>query len=104
MRSGKVAELDKAGTGKGPARNNWCCSLGNSWSNCVIPVAVELMRCQVDLCHLILADGDSLGIRTLVDLGSDSQARLAGCGANQVHDRGQADQRLTTPVHGNVGK
>lgn len=63
---------------------------------------MKLVTLEVELFHLTIADGDALGIGSLVDLGADTQSCVGRRGADETDDGGQAGQGLSPPVHGDV--
>ena len=52
--------------------------------------------------HLVVADLPTVGIRPLVDLGSDAKARLGRGRGDEIHDGHQAGQRPAAPVGADV--
>ena len=63
---------------KGLCRNNRSIFSIPGWMDGVVPVSVKGVTFQVDLGHLFIAEGDALGIRPLVDFGSDTQSGFRG--------------------------
>ena len=59
---------------------------------------------EMDPLHLLVLDDHGLGIRSLVDLGAHAKPFLRCRPADQVDHRGQTDQRLASPVHGDIGE
>ena len=66
------------GPAKGLCRNNRSIFSIPGWMDGVVPVSVKGVTFQVDLGHLFIAEGDALGIRPLVDFGSDTQSGFRG--------------------------
>ena len=66
------------GETKGLCRNNRSIFSIPGWMDGVVPVSVKGVTFQVDLGHLFIAEGDALGIRPLVDFGSDTQSGFRG--------------------------
>src|SRR5713226_5398362 len=79
------------------------CSFG-PWRDMVIPVAMECLLLDTDLCQLLITHLDSDGIAGSVQLRLDGQAGLGGGVGNQIHDHFMAHQRLAPPVPGDVAK
>src|SRR6266852_8951070 len=79
------------------------CSFG-PWRDMVIPVAMECLLLDTDLCQLLITHLDSDGIAGPVQLRLDGQAGLGGRVGNQNHDHFMAHQRLAPPVPGDVAK
>src|SRR5690606_25852665 len=68
----------------------------------VVPIAVEGMRAELYPLHLGIADADAGRVRCSVELGSDLQTRARFGRSNQVHDGLMAEERPSSPVHGDV--
>ena len=73
-----------------------------SWADGVVPLPVEAAGAKANLGQLCVRDLSALGVRSLVDLGPHSQARLGSGRGDEVHNRHQARQRAPTPVGADV--
>src|SRR4030042_2091182 len=68
------------------------------WSNGIVPIAVKSVGDQSDTPHLLIADGDLLGIMLRVEHATNLQAGRRARVRDQVDDRGMGQQRPTPPA------
>ena len=68
----------------------------------VIPVAMETMWNQTDLCHLFVRDLLPLRVSPFVEFAADPEAPFGSCRGDQVHDHRQTNQGTPTPVRADV--
>ncbi len=67
------------------------------WPDRVVPVAVEIVRSEIDLGHLFIGHLDPVRVGSLVDLGAYSETGLSGRSGNEINGCSQADQGLASP-------
>src|SRR3981189_1750073 len=91
--------LSDSSRAKGPSGiNRSICAV--ALSDRVVPLAMEVGAADVDCVHVLVGNGDAFGIKVGIELAADGQASVGCGGADQIDDDAVADQRLSTPVHG----
>ena len=70
----------------------------------VVPIPVEVMPLDVEGEHFFFGDFDVFGIFSLVDFRADAKPGFRRGGGDEADDGRQTGQRLTAPVHADVGE
>ena len=64
----------------------------------VIPVAVEVVACEVNLGHFVVGDLDAGRVGSTVNLGMNLETFSSGGSGDQTHDHFEAGEWLAAPV------
>src|SRR5712692_724407 len=75
-----------------------------SWSNGVIPFAVEIAAGDVDGGQLIVGDGDAFWVARLIKTTANGEAGIGARCSDEFDDDLVGKQRLSAPVAGYEGK
>ena len=74
------------------------------WTDCVVPIAMEIVAVEIDRGQLCVRNCNTLGISPLIELTLDPQSSLCPSRGDEVYNSGQGQQGSTAPILGDVGK